>query len=63
MRRSTVLGEAAGRDLLCGALWCLGGMLALAVVYAAVPDQNVRLLWLVIIVFGAIPFLRGLHRY
>jgi hypothetical protein len=45
------------KEMLCGALWCVGGILVLALSWATTSEHSIRLLWWTAVLCGAVPFL------
>ncbi len=61
--RSEAIREAGKKDMLYGALWCIGGIIVTAMTYsAAAPGGTYVVAWGAIL-FGAIQFFRGLLRF
>jgi hypothetical protein len=52
--------EGAKKNMLYGALWCIGGIVVTAVTYSASSDGGRYVVAWGAIVFGAIQFFRGL---
>jgi hypothetical protein len=60
--RAEAQEEAARKDMLYGALWCLGGVLVTALTYIAAEGGGVYIVWWGAIVYGAIRLFRGLSQ-
>lgn len=54
------LKEAGRKNMMHGALWCIGGIIVTALTYRAAAKGGVYLIAWGAIVFGAIQFFRGL---
>lgn len=52
--------EVAGKNMLFGAIWCIGGTLVTALTYQAASAGGHYIIAWGAIVFGAFQFLRGL---
>ena len=59
-RPNSAQNERAQKDMLYGALWCIGGIVVTALTYSAASEQGGTyvIAWGAIL-FGAIQFLRG----
>ena len=55
--------EAAKKNMLHGALWCIGGIIVTAVTYAAASGGGTYIVAWGAIIFGAIQFFKGLSQY
>ena len=60
--RSDVLREAGRKEMIRGALWCVGGILVTAASYRAASRGGTYVVAWGAIIFGAIKFFRGLAR-
>jgi hypothetical protein len=60
--RSDVLREAGRKEMIRGALWCVGGILVTAASYQAASRGGTYVVAWGAIIFGAIKFFRGLAR-
>ncbi len=58
--RAAMLREEGGRNMLQGALWCIGGILVTAMTYNMASEGDTYIVTWGAIVFGAIQFFRGL---
>ncbi|MEZ4868524.1 MAG: hypothetical protein R3C14_44755 [Caldilineaceae bacterium] len=56
------LSSAARKNMLYGALWCIGGILVTFFSYAAAQDGGTYIVTWGAIVFGAVQFFRGLSQ-
>jgi len=52
--------EKANKDMLHGALWCVGGIIVTAITYSAASGGGTYIVAWGAILFGAIQFLKGL---
>lgn len=52
--------EAGGKNMLYGALWCIGGIVVTAVTFSAASGGGTYIVAWGAIVFGAIQFFKGL---
>lgn len=57
--RSEAIREAGKKNMLYGALWCIGGIVVTAVTYSAAAPGDIYVVAWGAIVFGAIQFFRG----
>ena len=55
--------EAGKKNMLYGALWCMGGIIVTAVTYAAASEGGTYVIAFGAIVFGVIQFFRGFFQY
>jgi len=55
--------QAATKNMLYGALWCIGGIIVTAVTYSSASGGGRYVIAWGAIIFGAIQFLRGLWQY
>ncbi|MDP6634437.1 MAG: hypothetical protein QGG42_06040 [Phycisphaerae bacterium] len=60
--RAEAVGEAGRRNMLYGALWCIGGIVVTAATYSAASGGGTYVVAWGAIVFGAIQFFRGLFQ-
>lgn len=51
--------EAANKNMLYGALWCIGGLLVTALTYSTASDGGTYVVAWGAVVFGAIQFFKG----
>jgi hypothetical protein len=58
--RSKAIKEAANKNMLFGALWCIGGIVVTALTYSAAAGGGRYVVAWGAVVFGAIQFVRGL---
>ena len=58
--RSEAIREAGKKNMLYGALWCIGGIVVTAATYSAASNGGTYVVAWGAIVFGAIQFFRGL---
>lgn len=58
--RSEAIYEAGKKNMLYGALWCIGGIVVTAATYSAAPGGGTYVVAWGAIVFGAIQFFHGL---
>lgn len=56
----SLIREAAARNMLVGALWCIGGIVVTAVTYSAAANGGTYVVTWGAIVFGGLQFLKGL---
>lgn len=61
--RSNAIKEAAKKNMLYGALWCIGGLVVTVISFSAASAGGRYVLAWGAIIFGAIQFLRGLFQY
>lgn len=61
--RSKANHQAAKRNMLYGALWCIGGFLVTAVTFSAAGEGGRFIVAWGAILFGAIQFCRGIFQY
>ena len=61
--RSKVVNEAARKNMLYGALWCIGGIVTTVWTYAAASGDGTYIVAWGAIIFGAIQFFRGFSQY
>lgn len=57
--RSEAIREAGKKNMLYGALWCIGGIVVTAVTYSAASGGGTYIVTWGAIVFGTIQFFRG----
>lgn len=58
--RSSAVRGAGMKNMLFGALWCVGGTIVTVATYSAASDGGTYVVFWGAIIFGAIQFLRGL---
>ena len=63
MFRSKAIQEAAKKDMLYGALWCIGGIVVTLLTYSAASEGGTFIIAWGAIVFGGSQFFRGLLQY
>ncbi len=61
--RAKAVGAAAKKNMLYGALWCIGGILVTAVTFSAAGKGGTYVVAWGAIIFGGIQFFRGLFQY
>ena len=61
--RSEAVGAAGKKDMLHGALWCIGGTAVTVVTYSAASNGGPFIIAFGAIIFGAIQFCHGLVRW
>ena len=54
--------EAGNKNMLYGALWCVGGLLVTILTYSAASDGGTYVVAWGAVIFGAIQFLKGLFQ-
>ena len=54
--------EAGNKNMLYGALWCVGGLLVTILTYSAVSDGGTYVVAWGAVIFGAIQFFKGLFQ-
>jgi hypothetical protein len=60
--RSEAVRDAGKKNMLYGALWCIGGIVVTGATYSAASDGGTYIVAWGAIVFGAIQFFRGLDQ-
>lgn len=60
--RSEAIRKAGRKNMLYGALWCIGGIVVTAATYSAASDGGTYVIAWGAILFGAIQFIRGLSQ-
>jgi hypothetical protein len=61
--RSNAVKDAGKKNMLFGALWCIGGLVVTAVTYSAASGGGTYIVAWGAIIFGAIQFFRGVFQY
>jgi len=61
--RSKAIKNAGQKNMLYGALWCIGGIIVTAVTFTAASGGGTYIIAWGAIIFGAIQFFRGLSQY
>lgn len=54
--------EAGNKNMLCGALWCIGGLLVTFLTYSAASNGGTYVVAWGAVVFGAIQFFKGVSQ-
>jgi hypothetical protein len=61
--RTNAYKEAGKKNMLYGALWCIGGTVVTVITLAAASGGGTYVIAWGAIIFGGIQFLRGLYQY
>ena len=61
--RAMAIHKAAGRNMLYGALWCLGGLLITLLTFSAAGEGGRFLVAWGAVLFGALQFFRGFFQF